>query len=129
MSMTCVALVASQALIGFHEAYAHEPARIERGRVKRGAVIATVRVMPLQLSWAATVLRVQGIGLDQLHADFAGAWAVGQKYTVLSRVRTLAGLTLAAVPARIHSDAKVSGGWGGIAILGSLVRDSSSCCS
>ena len=127
--MTCVALVASQALIGFHEAHAHEPARIERGRVKRGAVIATVRVMPLQLSWAATVRRVQGIGLDQLHADFAGPWAVGQKYTVLSRVRTLAGLTLAAVPARIHSDAKVSGGWGDIAILGSLVRDSSSCCS
>ena len=109
MSMTCVAIAASQALIGLHEAHAHEPARIERGRVKRGAVIATIRVMPLQLSWAATVHRVQGIGLDQLHADFAGAWAAGQEYTALSRVRTLAGLTLAAVPARIHSDGKVSG--------------------
>lgn len=126
--MTCVAIAASQALIGFHEAHAHEPARIERGRVKCGAGIATIRVMPLQLSWAATVHRVQDIGLDQLHADLAGAWAAGQEYIALSRVRTLAGLTLAAVPARIHSDAKVRGGWGGGA-LGSLVRASSSCCS
>ncbi len=59
-------------------------------------VVGTYRQVPLIHAWAVTIHKAQGLTLDDVRVDLgAGAFAPGQVYVALSRVRTMAGLSFA----------------------------------
>lgn len=59
------------------------------------AVAGTYVQFPICHAWAATIHKVQGVSLDRVRIDLGqGAFAAGQTYVGLSRVRSLAGLEL-----------------------------------
>ncbi len=52
--------------------------------------------IPLQLAWAVTIHKAQGLSFDDVRVDMGrAAFAPGQAYVALSRARTLDGLSLA----------------------------------
>jgi len=74
-------------------------------------VIGTFSQYPIKLAWAVTVHKSQGLTFDKAIVDVGQAFAPGQVYVALSRLRSLEGLILRT---RIHtevifSDAKVVG--------------------
>jgi hypothetical protein len=59
-------------------------------------VVGAYRQIPLIHAWAVTIHKAQGLTLDDVRVDLgAGAFAPGQVYVALSRVRTLGGLSFA----------------------------------
>jgi ATP-dependent DNA helicase PIF1 len=59
-------------------------------------VVGTYKQIPLIHAWAVTIHKAQGLTLDDVRVDLgAGAFAPGQVYVALSRVRTLDGLSFA----------------------------------
>jgi ATP-dependent DNA helicase PIF1 len=66
-----------------------------KGRIEN-EVVGTYRQIPLIHAWAVTIHKAQGLTLDDVRVDLgAGAFAAGQVYVALSRVRTMAGLSFA----------------------------------
>ncbi len=65
-----------------------------------GSALAAVRQVPLRLAWAMTVHKSQGMSLDGAYIDLGSAFAYGQGYVALSRVRTLSGLFLGGINTR-----------------------------
>lgn len=59
-----------------------------------GQVMGAARNFPVNLAYATTIHKAQGMTLDSVRVDLRGAWEHGQAYVAMSRVRSGAGLTL-----------------------------------
>ncbi len=62
----------------------------------RSQVSGTFEQFPVRLAWAITIHKSQGLTFDRAVIDVAKAFAAGQIYVALSRLRTIEGLSLSA---------------------------------
>lgn len=63
-------------------------------REQQDEIIGTFAHLPVKLAWAITVHKSQGLTFDRAIIDVGNAFAPGQVYVALSRLRTLDGLIL-----------------------------------
>jgi ATP-dependent DNA helicase PIF1 len=63
-------------------------------KMMKKVVLAKRRQLPLKLAWALTIHKAQGSTLDRAEIDIAEAFADGQVYVALSRVRNLKSLSV-----------------------------------
>jgi hypothetical protein len=59
-----------------------------------GKEIASARNFPINLAYATTIHKSQGMTLDRVLVDLRNLWEPGQAYVAMSRVKTGAGLSL-----------------------------------
>ncbi|UZD24141.1 AAA family ATPase [Algoriphagus halophytocola] len=73
-------------------------------------VIGTFSQYPIKTAWAVTVHKSQGLTFDKAVIDVGSAFAPGQVYVALSRLRSLEGLTLLTKihPTALQSDGQVT---------------------
>ncbi len=77
--------------------------------VEDGKIKASIDQVPLRLAWAITIHKSQGMSLDAAEIDLSRAFAYGQGYVALSRVRTLQGLKLSGMnPNALSVDPRVA---------------------
>lgn len=61
---------------------------------KKRCQLGEVEGIPLQLGWAATIHRAQGLTLNEVRADITRLWEPGQAYVALSRTPSLQNFSL-----------------------------------
>lgn len=81
-----------------------------QSREIREEVEGIFRQYPLRLAWAITIHKSQGLTFDHAVLDVGAAFAAGQTYVALSRLRTLQGLILTEPlrPGSVITDAYVT---------------------
>ncbi len=101
-----------------HKKYTHNE---ERNEVDE-EVIGTFSQYPVRLAWAVTVHKSQGLTFDRAAIDVGKAFAPGQVYVALSRLRSLDGLILRTPvdSSCIMSDTEVNAFTGGMSDQESL---------
>ena len=74
-----------------------------------GKEVASARNFPVNLAYASTIHKAQGMTLDRVMVDLRNLWEPGQAYVALSRVTSAKGLHVAAwTPRSIQMDPAVS---------------------
>jgi ATP-dependent exoDNAse (exonuclease V) alpha subunit len=71
-----------------------------------GKLIFLVRQYPMQLAWALTVHKAQGMSIDRIGVDLNAHFAPGMTYVAMSRCRSKEGLFLTGEMAKIKIEPK-----------------------
>ncbi len=74
-----------------------------------GKEIASATNFPINLAYAATIHKAQGLTLDKVNVDLSQLWEPGQAYVALSRVKSSKGLFISSwKPSSIKADPLVA---------------------
>ena len=84
---TVHSLAPESALVHFDAGVAVRIKPVTQEYEQNGKVVGTRTAIPLMLAWAVSIHRAQGATLDSMAVDLKNAFAKGQTYVALSRVR------------------------------------------